>query len=359
LKTLSEPSAPDLRTLLRDASPSDFPLKKAWRELIRAARVHKRATGEALGLCSLAAVERALGSVPTDPSVAERIKPLLRALQRGEGDAETASRIDQELRAALPQVQGGQVRVEIHGWPEGFDEPLQARLLRRETAPPFALSAERAAAIHHEFDGVVIAGSVLRVVVQLEAGAVLPAVPRSLRTKPLARGRKGPWLPYWDTEGRRYLTPQALAIRTAGQLRALGVTSIIDGCAGLGGNSICFVRAGIAVIAVESDPERLRLAKRNAAALRCADLIDWRCGRIEDLLPGLPGGPMFLDPPWERASAGLPSWLPLPDARPLLLKTPAAFDPGNLPGEDWRVQYEFGGSQDDGSILKMLTLWRF
>ena len=153
------------------------------------------------------------------------------------------------------------------------------------------------------------------------------------------------------------MTPQAVAIRTAGQLRALGVTSVIDGCAGLGGNSICFVRAGISVIAVEADADRLQLARRNAEAMSCGGLIDWRFGRIEELLPSLPDGALFLDPPWERAAAGLPEWLPFSSDRLTVLKAPPAFDPEELPGEGWRVQYEFGGMEDDTAVLKMLTIW--
>jgi hypothetical protein len=358
LKTLSEPSAPDLRALLRDAPPGDFPLKKAWRELIRAAREHKRATGQVLLISSLAGVERAQNSVPCDPGVAERIKPLLRALQRGEAGSETAAEIDAQLRAALPRVQESPVRIEIEDWPEGFDGSLRARLLRRDGPPPYVLPPGQAAAMHHEFAGMVIAGKALRLTAGLDEGRVLPPVPRSLRRRPQPRGRQGPWLPYWDTEGRRYLTPQALAIRTAAELRACGVTSLIDGCAGLGGNSICFVRAGISVIAVDADRDRLELAQRNASALNCGDLIDWRGGRIEDLLPSLPDLPIFLDPPWQRASASLPPWLPLSEGRPTVLKAPAAFDPASLPGTGWRVQYEFGEAADDDSVLKMLTIWR-
>jgi hypothetical protein len=343
--------------LLREAPPNDFPLKKAWRAVIQAARQHKRETGERLDISSLSAVERALGTVPLEPEVAVRIKPLLRALQRGEAEPDAAARIDRALKEAMPQVHPGEVSVSITGWPVGFDLGLQARLLRRESPPPFVLSAGLAAAMHHEFDGMVIAGKMLRICPELPSGSVLPAVPRALRTKPLARGRRGPWLPYWDVEGRRYLTPQAVAIRTAGELRALGVTSVIDGCAGLGGNSICFVRAGISVIAVEADRDRLQLARRNAEAMSCDGLIDWRFGRIEELLPSLPAGALFLDPPWERAAAGLPDWLPFSQDRLTVLKAPPAFDPAELPGEGWRVQYEFGGMEDDTAVLKMLTIW--
>jgi len=273
-------------------------------------------------MSSLAAVERALGTVPCDPGVAVRIKPLLRALQRGEAGPEVAVQLDKALRDAMPLVHRGDVSVSITGWPVGFGAEHQARLLRRDSPPPFVLSAGAAAAIHHEFDGMVIAGKTLRVCPDLPVGSVLPAVPRALRSRPQPRGRRGPWLPYWDVEGRRYLTPQAVAIRTAGQLRSLGVTSVIDGCAGLGGNSICFVRAGISVIAIESDAERLELARRNAEALSCGGLIDWRLGRIEELLPSLPSAALFLDPPWERAAAGLPSWLPLRADRLTVLKAP-------------------------------------
>jgi len=347
-----------LRELLRESEPRDFPLKKAWRAMIRAARAHRREGGDRLEFSSLAQVERALGTVPSEPEVAARIKPLLRSLHRGEAGPEAAVEIDRQLRAALPSVYRGLVGVEVTGWPDGFDSVLRSRLLRREAPPPYMLPAEQAAAVQREFHGMVIAGAELSVALELPVGHVLPPVPRSLRARPQPRGRKGPWLPYWDEQGRRFLTPELLAMRTAAELRERGVERVIDGCAGLGGNSIAFVRAGLSVVAVEADPRRMEMAQRNAGALRCGQAIEWHCGRIEELLPGLSGDALFLDPPWQRAPAALPPWLPLPSHLRIVIKAPADFDPTGLPGDGWKLQFEFGEASDDESVLKMLTVWR-
>jgi hypothetical protein len=118
------------------------------------------------------------------------------------------------------------------------------------------------------------------------------------------------------------------------------------------------VRAGLKVLAVDADPYRLELARRNAQALYCADRIEWHCGRIEELLKELPAIPLFLDPPWEREHSGLPGWLPLPLDRSVVIKAPAEFDPSTLSVDGWKTQFEFGEREDDRSVLKMLTLWR-
>lgn len=353
---MSERSAPDLRALLRSAEPSDFPVKKAWREVIRALRSHKKRTGHLPALSSLAAVDRALGTVPLDPEVASRLKPLLRGVLREELGEPAALEIDRLVAEALPRIQEGLVGVDIVGWPEDLTREQQARLLRRDAAPPYELPAPEAAAVVREFEGFLIAGHSLHVVVELDADCRLPPVPRALRARPQPRGRSGPWLPYWDDEGRRFLTPEALATRLARRLSQAGVTELIDGCAGLGGNAIAFAREGIDVLAVEQDAARLGLARRNASALGVGDRISWSRGRIEEQLETLPIRALFLDPPWDRTGGVLPAWLPLPTDRLVVLKTPGSFDPQTLPRESWSVDYEFGEAEDDFWVLKMLTI---
>ena len=310
--------------------------------MIRAARKHKRESGEALEYSSLAQIERALGAIPVDSHLGAALKPLLKALHTGEGATETAVEVDRQLRAGLPQVLRGTVQVTVGGWPEEFGPRHQALFLRRPGPPPYSLPAEQVAALVREFQGRVIAGKELNVSYEVPPGSVLPTVPRNLRSRPQPRGRRGPWLPYWDDEGKRLLTPEVLAMRTAAEMRERGITSVIDGCAGLGGNSIAFVRAGLRVLAVDVDPHRLELARRNAQALHCADRIEWHCGRIEELLAELPEIPLFLDPPWERETSGLPGWLPLPLDRSVVIKAPAEFDPSSLPVDGWKTQFEFG-----------------
>jgi hypothetical protein len=357
-KRLLERSEPDFRTLLREAEPRDFPLKKAWRSLIRAARQYKRESGEGLQYSSLAQIERALSSIPVEPNLAATIKPLLKRLYTEDPCLPTAVEVDRRLRKGLPQVLRSNLEVMVTGWPDGFEPKLQALLLRRPVPPPYELAPEEVAALVREFDGRVIAGKRLSVHCEVPRGWILPPVPRNLRSRPQPRGRRGPWLPHWDEEGKRLLTPEVLAMRTAAEMRERGITSVIDGCAGLGGNSIAFVRAGLKVIAVDVDPHRLELARRNAQELRCADRIEWRCGRIEELIEVLPESPLFLDPPWERENSGLPSWIPLPPDRPVVIKAPTEFDPEILPLGGWKTQFEFGEREDDCSVLKMLTLWR-
>ncbi|MEE2829068.1 MAG: hypothetical protein VX498_07765 [Myxococcota bacterium] len=351
---LSEPSAPDLRSLLGEADPLDLPQKQAWRALIRALRARKRSTGQASEFLSWAAVQRALSLSPRDPLAVPEIKRLLGRVLDGHDEA--AIEVERLLTALLPTTASVPLQVDVRGWPEDFDGSLQARLLRREDPPPYCLAPSEAAALLREFDGQVLAGRSLRVLVDLPPGQVLPAVARSLRSRPMPRNRKGPWLPHWDEQGRRSLTSEVVAGRQARRLVEQGVTEIVDGCAGLGGNSIAFAREGLRVLAVEKDPARLALAQRNADALLPESGIEWRCGAIEALLPSLPPWHLFLDPPWHELNGELPPWLPLPGDRPVTLKLPHSFDPSVLPPRDWSVHYEFGEFEDDRAVLKMLTI---
>lgn len=350
----------DLRALLREVEPRDFPLKEAWREVIRGLRERRRATGEAGRLTSWAAVERALaGSLrpgTTDGDLSS-LKRALRAMIRDGAGPEGATRVDDLVARLLPPVVEGQVVVEITGWPDDFGPELQARLLRQGGPPPLTVDAEVAAALVREFDGFLLAGRTLEVRPQLRDDEVLPPVPRPLRSKPMRRGREGPWLPHHDEVGRRSLTPRALARRQARLLLELAGFEglVIDGFCGLGGDAIAFAQAGARVIAVELDPGRFELARRNARAMGVSDRIDLRQGDIADLLPSLPPGtPLFLDPPW--TSLDLDD-LPLPEDRTVMLKLPREFPTGRLPGS-WQVHYEFGQEQDDSAVVRMITVIR-
>lgn len=343
---MSEPSTPrTLRTLLAEAEPRDFKIKKAWQEVIRGLRRHRRATGELARLGSWADVERSLDTVPLTDDVG-LLKALLRTMVKGGGDERTAVQIDGVLDRLLPAFAEGAVVVDIDGFPAGFDEAMQARLLRQGCAPPLEVDAPVAAALVREFGGFALAGSRLRVRARVREGEVLPAVPRSLRAQPPRRGRAGAWLPYTDEIGKRSLTPLALARR---QATRFAVDRVIDGFCGLGGNAIAFAEAGARVIAVERDPARLDLARRNADA-RGVD-IDFRRGSIGDLLPTLPPWPLFLDPPWEAIDLdGL-----LDPSRRTMLKLPREFDFLAL-GDGWEVHFEFGEGDDDFAVVRMLTL---
>ncbi len=347
---MSEPSAPDLRSLLREAAPRDFPVKAAWQEVVRLLRSRKRRTGEAAGLSSWAAVQRALDTTPLQDSLGE-LKPLLRSVLREKGGEDAAARIDTLVSDLLPREASGRLRVAIEGWPPDFGSELRERLLRRRGSPPLSVSAPEAAALVREFDGMQIAGHTLRVRVELAAGEVLPSVPRSMRARPPRRGRKGPWLPFFDEVGRRSLTPRKLAER---QARRLASSFVIDGYCGLGGNALALARAGARVIGVDCEASRLKLAARNAEALGLQDRIRWVHGDISTLLPKLPrDADLLLDPPWDP----FPTLLPLELHRRILLKLPASYDVACLGLGDCRVFYEFGElGDDDAHVLRMLTV---
>jgi hypothetical protein len=315
--------------------------------VIRALRRHRRDTGATSRLRAWADVERSLDTVPLTPDVGA-LKRLLRAMVEEEGGEDCARRIDALVERILPAIAAGTVRVEVDGFPAGFEPAWQARLLRQGSAPPLEVDAPVAAALVREFDGFVLAGRRLRVRAHVRAGEVLPPVPRSLRTQPLRRGRQGAWLPYVDDVGRRSLTPRGLARRQAARF---DVDRVIDGFGGLGGNAIAFAEAGARVISIERDPDRLELARRNAAARGVR--IDFRGGDLRKLLPSLPRWPLFLDPPWDAIELdGL-----LDPSRRTMLKLPRDFDPERL-GVGWKVHFEFGEDDDDFAIVRMLSLIR-
>ncbi len=330
---------------MAEAEPRDFKVKKAWQEVIRGLRRHRRATGETPRLRSWADVERSLDTVPLTDDVTA-LKQLLRAMLKDGGGEPAAVQIDGLLDRMLPAIAEGPVVVDIDGFPADFEPAMQARLLRQGTAPPLEVDAKAAAALVREFDGFLLGGSRLQARARVRDGEILPAVPRSMRAQPLRRGRQGAWLPYTDAVGKRSLTPLALARRHAARFE---VEEVIDGFCGLGGNAIAFAEAGARVIAVEQDPDRLALARRNADARGVS--IDFRPGSIHELLPTLPAWPLFLDPPWDAIELG---GLLDPD-RPTMLKLPREFDPASVEG-DWNVHYEFGENDDDFAIVRMLTL---
>lgn len=345
----STPDA-DLRAALRETPPSDFPVRQAWRETLRCLRAVKRETGRRPNLTGWGDVERALARpAPSAESVGE-LKRLLRRVQRSDDSPDAAVRIDALVAALAPAVATEPVELRFEGWPEDFPPPLQARLLRLDEPPPVTLSPEAAAALVREFDGFVLAGRTVRA--RPPEGLRLPSVPRAIRAQPPRRERTGPWLPHVDAIGRRSLTPRELADR---QARRLAAEAVVDGYCGLGGNAISFARAGARVLAVERDPARLALARRNAQALGVADRIDFRQGDIDELLPTLPKWPLFLDPPWLGLTIDR---LPIPLDRPVMLKLPRDADVRELPGTGWRVDYEFGERGDDFNVVRMLTVSR-
>jgi len=143
---------------------------------------------------------------------------------------------------------------------------------------------------------------------------------------------------------------------------------VIDACCGVGGSAIGFARAGCEVVAIEPDPERLAMARHNAALYGVSKRILFLRGRAEDLLGQQSGDLVFLDPPWgvdwDRRCA-LPSSVPLlqplrdlcseqlPDAE-VWAKVPPSFDTQQTPGASARAV--FGAAEGDRRRVKFLLL---
>ena len=148
-------------------------------------------------------------------------------------------------------------------------------------------------------------------------GLVVAGVPLQLRVEPPVQPRRSarPWrirdrdptrlFSRWhegvrlDPTARASLTPERAAMATA---RSLGATTVVDAFCGAGGNAIAFARMPWCeqVVAVEQDPERLAMARHNAAIYGVQDRIRFVCGDFFAEAPALARSARacFLDPPW-------------------------------------------------------------
>lgn len=237
------------------------------------------------------------------------------------------------------------------------------------------LSSAQAAELAARLRGVGLGGETLRVVV---VPALSREAVRAARTEDARRrrettpgfSRRGTKL---DAQGRISLTPEVLADALAAEVAAAGARTVLDVCAGAGGNAIAFARAGLSVTAVERDAGRLALLAHNArvygveAQLTCVlgDAIVAAGERRADVL--------FVDPPWgasyDRACVTLDALPPLADvldaARSrgvggggafgrVLLKLPPSFRVASLPGAT--VRAVFGEARGDVRRVKLLWL---
>jgi len=321
--------------------------KKAWRELIRALRERKRA-GDPVRIRGQGDLARALDAEREVD--AEAVHAALASLVRTDGEDRLV--LAGVLDALIGVEDAGSVTVRVTGWPPGFSE--RARLLRLDSwSDELELPASRAAALAREFNGFVLGGGRLRV----EASAELPPVPRALRARPMRRGRVGPWLEC-DPAGARFLTPRELADRIA---RRVTTPRVVDAFAGCGGNSVAFAEAGLDVVAIEADPDRAAVLRRNLGG-RGRVIV----GRAEAEAPRLLGAgtTLFVDPPWEVVPrqdgprwADLVPWPELLGPWPILAKLPREFDVASLPGE-WSVHWEFGERDDDRAVVRMISAQR-
>ncbi|NXU11821.1 TGS1 synthase, partial [Pardalotus punctatus] len=102
-----------------------------------------------------------------------------------------------------------------------------------------------------------------------------------------------------DREGWFSVTPEKIAEHIAVRVsQAFNCDIIVDAFCGVGGNAIQFALTSKRVIAIDIDPEKLRLARHNAEVYGVAEHIDFLCGDFMLLAAGLRADVVFLSPPW-------------------------------------------------------------
>lgn len=98
-----------------------------------------------------------------------------------------------------------------------------------------------------------------------------------------------------DNESWFSVTPEKIAQHIAKQCAC---DILIDGFCGAGGNTIQFAFTCQKVIAIDIDPEKIKLAKHNAAVYGVQDRIEFIIGDYMQLAPTLKADLVFLSPPW-------------------------------------------------------------
>uniref|UniRef100_A0A8C5TAG0 Trimethylguanosine synthase n=1 Tax=Malurus cyaneus samueli TaxID=2593467 RepID=A0A8C5TAG0_9PASS len=102
-----------------------------------------------------------------------------------------------------------------------------------------------------------------------------------------------------DREGWFSVTPEKIAKHIAIRVsQAFNCDIIVDAFCGVGGNAIQFALTSKKVIAIDIDPEKVRLARHNAEVYGVAEHIDFLCGDFMLLAAGLRADVVFLSPPW-------------------------------------------------------------
>lgn len=98
-----------------------------------------------------------------------------------------------------------------------------------------------------------------------------------------------------DEESWYSATHEPIAQHIAKQ--CVGATKVMDGFAGAGGNVIQFASLG-PTVAVEIEPERLRMLEANAQVYGVADNIEYVVGDFLEQGPRHPVDVLFMSPPW-------------------------------------------------------------
>jgi len=98
-----------------------------------------------------------------------------------------------------------------------------------------------------------------------------------------------------DYESWFSVTPERIARHIADRCRC---DLIVDAFCGAGGNAIQFAFKCERVIAIDIDPEKIALARHNAAVYGVEDRIEFIVGDFLQVAPNLKADVVFLSPPW-------------------------------------------------------------
>jgi len=98
-----------------------------------------------------------------------------------------------------------------------------------------------------------------------------------------------------DAESWYSITPEKIAEHIADRCRA---DVLVDGFCGVGGNAIQFAFTCERVIAIDIDPNKIELARHNAAVYGVEDRIEFIVGDFFQVMPSLKADVVFLSPPW-------------------------------------------------------------
>jgi trimethylguanosine synthase len=101
-----------------------------------------------------------------------------------------------------------------------------------------------------------------------------------------------------DLESLYSVTPETIAMQQASLIQG---NAVLDLFCGVGGNSIAFARSGKSVIAVESNTQRIAMAKHNARIYNVESQITFINQTAEQFLCSFDFSSidvLFLDPPW-------------------------------------------------------------
>ncbi|KRY88098.1 Trimethylguanosine synthase [Trichinella pseudospiralis] len=98
-----------------------------------------------------------------------------------------------------------------------------------------------------------------------------------------------------DRESWYSVTPEKIAKHIA---RRCKFGTVVDAFCGAGSNAIHFSLAGMKVTAIDIDPEKIKLAKHNAAIYGVQDSIEFLCADFLKIYKNLSADFVFLSPPW-------------------------------------------------------------